>query len=455
VESKLAAGAAPIGTSLPREVWRLAWPAMTQMLLLTTVFLVSRAMIGRHSSAALASMQISGPLTWSVVAVLTAFSAGTIAVVGRAIGAGDLPGAAAAARASLGLGLGVGIAVAIPLTLATGPIAHALFPNASAAVHSEAAAYIGILAPVLPVVIAALVAAASLQAAGDTRSPLAAAVVGNAVNVVLSALLIFGLGGFPRLGIRGAAIGTAIAFVLEAVILLFVLMSPRSPMPCWAKPCGADRDALGRVIRVSWPAFGEKLLYHAGFMGFVAIIGLLGPVAMASNQALVSIESICFLSAEGFGIASGAIMAQKLGAGRPDDAGRAGLLASGMCILLLTACGLLFAAIPRVLVAAFTSDPEIVATGARALYVAAVAQPFMAFATVMGMGLRGAGDTRTVLAVTLLCAVGVRLAATWTFAVTFDLGLVGVWMGSTTDWICRSALLWLAFSRGRWRTVRV
>ena len=102
----------------------------------------------------------------------------------------------------------------------------------------------------------------------------------------------------------------------------------------------------------------------------------------------------------------------------------------------------------------FSDDPAIIALGSRALLVAAVAQPFMAFATVTGMGLRGAGDTRTVLRVTVVSTILVRLVATYVFAITLGLGLVGVWMGSTSDWVCRSALLGIAYARGRWRGVR-
>jgi putative MATE family efflux protein len=436
------------------------------MLLVTLVFLVGRAMVGRYSSIALASLQISGSLTWSAYSLCTAFSAGTLAIVARSVGAGDRVAAARAARTSLLFAAVLGVVVILPIRIANGALLRVLFPDASAAVLADASAYLHIVLPVLPLAFVEAIAAAALQGAGDTRTPLYVATVGNIINVALSGALIFGRFGLPELGIRGAAIGNAATMAIEGLLLGAVLLSRWSPLPL-RRPEPAkrlhgaeeqlhpDRVALFRVLRVSVPAFAEKLFYHAGYLGFVAIIAMLGAQAMAANQALVAIEAICFLSADGFGVAAGAVVAQKLGAGRPAEASRAGWIAAAMAIAGLSVMGVIFAAMPRVLLLAFSSDPAIIELGARSLYVAAVAQPFMAFATVVGMSLRGAGDTRTVLGVTFLCALGVRLAATYFFAITLELGLVGVWMGSTADWVARSGLLAVAYGRGRWRGVRV
>lgn len=439
--------------SLVRQVWRLAWPAITHMLLLTLIFVVGRAMVGRYSTSALAAMQICGSLTWSVISIFTASSAGTLAVVARCVGAGDREGAAAAARASLVFAAALGALVAGPLLVADGALLRLLFPRAAPEVIAQADAYLRIVLPALPLAFVEAVAAASLQAAGDTRTPLVAAAVGNVANVILSALLIFGRFGLPELGLRGAAVGAAATIVIEALLLVAALSRRSSPLPLFGAAVRAA--ALARVLRVSAPAFAERAFYHAGYLGYVSMIGLLGAAAMAANQALISIESICFLSADGFAIAAGALVAQKLGAGRPSEAAQAGRTATLMAVLLLAACGLCFAAAPRLLLLPFSSDPALLALGERSLYVAAVAQPFMAFATVIGMALRGAGATREVLAVTLLSAFGVRLGATWLFAITLGHDLVGAWMGSTADWICRSLLLGLVWARGRWRTTKV
>ncbi|MDQ3037744.1 MAG: MATE family efflux transporter, partial [Myxococcota bacterium] len=86
---------------ISREVAVLAAPVIAQSLLQTLVFLVDRAMLGRFSPDALASMQISGPITWSLSSLVGAIQVGAIAVVGRGVGAQRRGEAAAAVRAGI------------------------------------------------------------------------------------------------------------------------------------------------------------------------------------------------------------------------------------------------------------------------------------------------------------------------------------------------------------------
>ncbi len=438
------------------EVWGLAGPAIAHMMLVTLVFVVDRILLGHYGKDALASLQLSSILVWSLYSVLTAFSAGTLAVVGRSIGAGDRITAARAALGALAFAGVLGAIVAVPLVLAAGAVLSTLFPAVEAGVAANAEAYLAIVGLTLPFAFVEAIAAAALQASGDTRTPLFAASLGNALNLGLALLLVFGLGGFPELGVRGAAIATALATALQSMVLVAVLFGHRSPLPLRAALATRSvRGPLRRVLDVSGPAFAEKIVYQGSYLGFVAMIGSLGAAAMAANQALVSVEAICFLSADGFGIAAAALVAQKLGADRPTEASRSILVAAGMAMALLTSCGLVFVVAPRALVGAFSDDPSIVEAGSMALYATAVAQPFMAFAMVVRMGLRGAGATRAVLALTLAGSLLVRLPATWLLAVHLDLGLVGVWIGSTLDWVVQAALCAVLFLRGNWRKIRI
>jgi Na+-driven multidrug efflux pump len=155
------------------------------MLLITLVFLASRAMVGRYSSAALASLQISGTLTWLVYTLFTAFSSGTLAVVARSVGAGDRLGAARAARASLLLAIALGLLVALPIRIANGSLlAPPLPPRLRRRPRRRRRLPPHRPARALPFAFVEAIAAAALQGAGDTRTPLYVATLGNVVNVV-------------------------------------------------------------------------------------------------------------------------------------------------------------------------------------------------------------------------------------------------------------------------------
>jgi len=433
-------------------VGRLALPVIAQSLLHTLVFLVDRAMLGRYSADALASMQISGPVAWSCYSILSAFAVGTVALVGRAVGAGDARLATAAARASLLLAVLTGTGAAVVGVLGLDGIL-AIFPAAGPGVRTAAVGYLGVVFPGMPLFIVSIAAGSVMQAAGNTRIPFLAAAAGNVVNVALNWVLIFGNLGAPELGAVGAAIASVAAMAVSVAILLVVLGRGGAPVRVWGG--GGERDAMKRIWRVALPAFGERVVAHVGFMGFVAMIGALGDAAMAANQALISIESVCFLSADGFGIAAAAVVSQRLGAGRANEAALGARVAVAMALALLGSFALLFLIFPAALLGAFSDDAAIVALGVPCLYVAAAAQPFMSVSIVLAEALRGAGATRIALVVALVGGVGVRLGATWLFAFHMDFGLVGVWIGSTCDWAVRSVLLGLFFAAGRWRGVEV
>jgi putative MATE family efflux protein len=440
------------------EVLRLAWPAIVQSLVATSVFLTNRIMLGHYNAEALASMQVSGPVLWSVFMVFTAFTAGTVAVVGRSVGAGDTARARVTITAVVQFALVIGVVVGLAGILARGSIAQLLAggPNTTETVRAMARTYMGILFASLPLLCVGTIGITALQASGDTRTPLLVSLLTSVVNVLGNRILIYGAFGIPELGVTGAALATASAFGLEAAIIVLVLARRRGAARlALDRPTPAHRAALASVLRVSAPSFAEKAVHHLGFLVYVSFIGRLGETSMAANQALVAIESVGFMTAEGFAIASGAIVAQKLGARRPAEASTCGWLATGMSIALLSLASLAFLVFPRSLVSLFTPEADIIALGAKCLLVAAIAQPFMAIADSLSAALRGAGDTRTPMKVALVGPVIVRVAATWFFAFVMGWGLVGVWIGSTCDWLLRAAWLALVFRAGRWKSIEV
>jgi Na+-driven multidrug efflux pump len=117
--------------------------------------------------------------------------------------------------------------------------------------------------------------------------------------------------------------------------------------------------------------------------------------------------------------------------------------------------GIFFLLFADTLVGFFSSDPEVIALAAPCLRVAAVAQPLMAITDALAGSLRGAGDTRSPMLVAIAGPVVVRLLACWILAFEMDLGLLGIWIATTLDWLVRAVWLAIIFRRGRWRSIVV
>ena len=152
-----------------------------------------------------------------------------------------------------------------------------------------------------------------------------------------------------------------------------------------------------------------------------------------------------------------------MGAGRVEDARTGARAATWMAITPLAMAGLVYAIAPEALLGLFTSDREIVSIGAPALIVGAFEGIFLgAFQTISG-GIRGAGDTRTPMLVTItgvwlvrlpMCALlGLPPELTW--GLGLGLGLTGIWLGTLLDWSFRCTLIMLAFNAGRWKKMKV
>ncbi len=447
------------GSAAPtlRSIAALAGPAIAGQLLQTGVIYADRVMLGHAGSGALAAMQLAGPLEWTLASVSAAFAVGTLSLVGRAVGAGDLEAARRHTTLAVSVALVVGAVVALVARLTIVPALPHLFPHASRAPDGAlalSAHYLEVALFAAPFYCVGVAGLSAMSASGDTVTPLAIGSVVNVVHIAVNWVLIAGHLGAPALGVRGAGWSTTASYALEAALTLLVLLRPGRavslrPLRAARVLDAAGRRALRTLARLSAPAYLERLVYHAGYLAFVWMIARLGDDAMAANQALIAIEALSFMTVEGFATAAGALVAQQLGARRPREALRVGWSATGLAVATLSSYALLFLSLRHALPALVTPRADLQAIAASALFVVAIAQPFMAAGVVLGQAGRAAGATRAVMLVSVVCGFGVRLATTWCTTVALHLGVVGIWIGSTSDWTARTLVLAALWYSGR------
>jgi MATE family multidrug resistance protein len=453
--------------SLLSAVLRLAAPAIAAQLLQTGVIYADRIMLGhaKVGDGALAGLQVAGPIEWTLVSVGSAFAVGTLALVGRAVGAGDRDAARRHATLAITAALGIGLALTLAAAWVVLPLLPRLFPHADAGPGGAltlGAAYLRAAMLAAPFYCVGAAGFAVLSGAGDTMTPLRIGVAVNVLHVGLNWLLIDGHAGAPALGAAGAGYSTAASYALESLLAVAALARAdrAASIRPWRWPwreASARRD-VGDLVSLSSAATAERVVYHTGYLAFVWMIARLGDDAMAGNQALIAIEAISYTTVEGFALAGSAMVAQSLGAGDAREARAVGWLSTAAGAVALSSFGLAFLALRDVLPAMVTERASVRAAASASIVVMAIAQPFMAAGVILGQSLRGAGEVRRALAVSVIAGFGVRLGvtgfATFGGAYGLSLGLRGVWLGSLADWIVRTAMLvplwrWSALRAGR------
>jgi putative MATE family efflux protein len=442
-----------------REAWRQSWPLAAQSLLRSLMFLVDTLMIGVLGSEALAGMGVAGPVAYLVMSVLGALQVGAIATVARAWGSGDASRQRGEAAAAAVLGIAIGVPAAAAGWFGLPLLAELLPVEGAPGVTAQAEGYLRWEGAGLGFLCLGLASSAVWRAAGRTRVPLLCSVVGNAANILFNWIFIYGHAGAPALGLEGAGLATALAQGLEASLTFGLLFLERSPVRLRAAALLAVPGAsLARLIRVSIPAALEPAVMQGGFLLFTRIITGLGEASLAAHRTALSVESLTFMAGYGISLAGSGMVGRYLGAGRPDLADRALGECARLALLSMSGVGILFLLGADVLTGVFLGagdEAEAAALAASCLRIAAVEQPFMALAMVLGGGLRGAGDTRSPVVVGLLGIWIVRLPLAWALAVPAGLGLRGVWITMIVDWAVRAVVFHRKVRSGGWKRIRL
>src|SRR5215207_6077834 len=204
-----------------RRVLTLATPIIGENLLQTLVAAVDTFMVARLGAAAVAGVGIGFELVFFIISILSAIDIGATVLVSQAIGAGQQERANQLARQAIVWGVLLGIPVSIGMFVAA-PMLIGLF-GAAPDVTAAATIYLQVTAATSIALFLSFVCGAVLRGAGDSRTPLQAAILANIVNVIVAYVLIFGHLGLPALGVAGSALGAASGRSVGAAYMLVMM----------------------------------------------------------------------------------------------------------------------------------------------------------------------------------------------------------------------------------------
>ncbi len=432
-----------------RAVLDLAWPGIIEQSLSALGTAVVFAFVGQLGAAATAGVGAAGNLLFLMFPVWRALSIGTIAGVSRRMGEGRASEAADATRQSLVLGALASLVFAVFFALFSAPLLRLL--GADEEVVAIGAPFLAVVGCANGAVTVWLIGTSAMRAAGDARTPMLLSSVSVVVSVALAYLFINVL----RIGPMGSAYASSISWVLGMCAMLVLLWRGVAGLSIAGGPWHLTRRTTRTLVAISLPSALESATFSFGIIALSGLVFRLGTDEVAAHQIIAQIETFSFFPCIGFSAAASALVGQALGMHDQERARRAGWAAMKMALVWGTAAGIAFVALPTFLLGIFTVSTAVVVAGIGALAVVGIGQPAQAAIFALGGALRGAGDTRYTLVVTVVNWFLIRLPLAYVLAFGLGLGLTGIWLGVTVDYFLRAVLLALRFRSGAWARVSV
>lgn len=415
----------------------LALPIMATSLVQTAYNLTDMAWIGMVGSDAVAAVGAAAMYTWLSSGVAALARMGGQVKSAHAYGEGNRREAVQYGKGALQLALVLAAAYGIITNLFAGPLIGFFHLNSSLVVK-DAIVYLRIACGLILFAFIGQTLTGLYTASGNSRTPFVANCIGMGANIVLDPLLIFGLGPIHGMGVAGAAVATVTAqFIVSLVLVISMRKDPvlAAQMRIWIP---TPLSNIKTMVRIGFPAAIQSMLYCGISMVLTRFVTAWGDTAVAVQRVGGQIESISWMTADGFGTAINAFVGQNYGAGNLKRVKKGYMTASVIMFIwgIFTTCLLIFGAAP--IFSLFIHEPEVIPAGADYLRIIGFSEMFMCVELMTVGALSGMGKTMEASVITIILTTA-RIPLAVILGGT-ALGLNGIWWALTISSIVKGII---------------
>ncbi len=436
-----------------RAVLLLAIPMVLEMAMESLFAVVDIYWVSRLGDAATASVALTESLMTLVYTLAMGLSIGVTAVVARRIGEGAADGAGEAAVQAVLLGVGISLVSGV-LGAIYAPELLGLM-GADQEVIQTGTPYARLMLGANVVIMLLFLQNAAFRGAGDAVAAMLVLWLANGLNLILDPLLIFGLGPFPELGVKGAAVATCIGRGCAVLAQLVLLFRGTGKLRVRRSLVRVLPAVMARLVRLSGTGTLQVFIATASWIALVRLAASFGTEALAGYQVAIRVILFAILPAWGISNAASTMVGQSLGAGDPARAERAVWTTCGLNFAFLGLVGCVCMAFSSEITALFGLTQEAMVYAEDGLRIVSAGYVFFAFGMVLGASFNGAGDVWTPTWINLFCYWMLEIPLAWALAFPAGLGVRGVYLAMTISFSMFAIASALIFRRGSWKTKKV
>ena len=455
---------APDTSSLYRKVLSIALPATIEGALLSLIGSFDQMMVGNwkggDGEAALAAVGLTSQPRMILLILAQALCVGTTALIARRKGENDQTGANRVLSQSMALITVVGILISLAGFFLAKPLM--LLAGGDQDTLGLATDYFKIISCGMIFNCWSLCLCAAMRGIGKTKITLITNMTANLVNVFLNYCLIDGHFGFPSLGVRGAALATAIGTFVSCVLAFWFATRKNGYLRFRLRLPEFDRQSLSGLLRVGSSSMLESVCLRVGFFINARMIADLGKTPLAAYYVVQQVTMLSFTLGDGVSAAGATLVGQSLGAGRKDHAVAYVQAVRKISLFASTLLMIIICFTRNYLADLFTDEAALIA-GASIAFIVVITGIIPQNGRVVYSGcLRGAGDVSFVAMCALISVTLIRPVLTWIFCYpadrllpTWQFAFTGPWIAFVIDAYIRQALLSHRIKQGKFLTIKL
>ena len=420
-----------------RLIVSLSIPSILAQISATVMFFIDASMVGHLGAKASAAIGLVETTGWLMGGLASAANMGFSVQVAHAIGANDFEKARRVLRQSL--------VCCLIWAMSITTVALSISPwlpywlGGSAEIAHDATMYFAIFAGCGIFFQMEGLAGSMLKCSGNMKVPSALNILMCVMDVVFNYLFIYIL----QMGVVGAAIGTGLAMLVTAGLMLYHMLTRSDMLRLKGRPGSfrPKRDIVVNAVKIGGPMGLQHVLMGSAQVVSTLIVAPLGTVAIAAHSLAITVESLCYMPGYGIAEAATTLVGQSVGAGQRLLTRSLAAMSTGLGICVMTVMGVLMFVFAPELMSVLTPVDEMISLGTDCLRIEAFAEPMFAAAIVCNGIFVGAGDTLKPAIMSLLSMWGVRLTLAALLATSY--GLTGVWTAMAIELTFRG-LIFLA-----------
>jgi putative MATE family efflux protein len=446
VESR--AGAVAAAPAARATLLSLAWPIFIEQGLRVLIGTVDTLMVSHIGDDAVAGLSVANQVVMLFIISFAFIGIGSSVVITHHLGAHDRKGADQISATAIATNLWIGLVVSLLVTVFSTPMLRLMQVPAGPIVYAKP--FLALMGGTLFLESMNVSIAATLRAHTHTRDAMLVALGQNIINIIGNCLLLFGLCGFPKLGVVGVALSSVFSRVVANIALWYLLARRIHLRLRWRDFFSIQGAKVRRILSIGLPAAGENISYWIAFMVVTTFVARMGATQLATQTYTLNIERWVILLNISIGLGTEILIGHFIGAGRFEAAYRE--LLRNLRIALCCAVGgmAVLALIAPWLLGVFTSTPVIIASGTLLLRMGLLLEPGRVFNVVVINGLRATGDARFPVIAGMICMWCGWVPLAWFLGLKLGLGLVGIWISLICDEWTRGMFMYYRWRKRKW-----